>query len=108
MFSRCFLLLGALAHARDIVFPPVTGYLPLQGQAAQQQFSSEDEPIEHIQDGATTPGVMSGLMTFANLPYVHCLKDLKAESVAETDKFDIAFLGAPFDTVLIMLLFLNI
>jgi hypothetical protein len=36
-----------------------------------------------------------GLSTFANLPYVNCLK------ADETDggRYDIAILGAPFDTV---------
>jgi len=36
-----------------------------------------------------------GLTTFANLPYVNCLK------ANETDggRYDIAILGAPFDTV---------
>ncbi|KAJ9626541.1 hypothetical protein H2203_004174 [Taxawa tesnikishii (nom. ined.)] len=36
----------------------------------------------------------AGLTTFANLPYVHCL----AKDPAEVERFDIAILGAPFDT----------
>lgn len=36
-----------------------------------------------------------GLTTFANVPYVNCLK---AEETEEA-KYDIAILGAPFDTV---------
>lgn len=34
-------------------------------------------------------------MTYANLPYVHCL----APEGQEVEPFDIALLGAPFDTV---------
>jgi hypothetical protein len=37
----------------------------------------------------------AGLNTYANLPYVHCL----ARGSEEVEKFDIAILGAPFDTV---------
>jgi hypothetical protein len=43
----------------------------------------------------TTDSEFFGLTTFANLPYVNCLK------ADETDggRYDIAILGAPFDTV---------
>lgn len=37
-----------------------------------------------------------GMSTYANLPYVHCLS---AEKVGEVEEYDIAILGAPFDTV---------
>ncbi len=36
-----------------------------------------------------------GLNTYANLPYVNCFVDAEAEKVP----YDIAILGAPFDTV---------
>ncbi|OBT86991.1 hypothetical protein VE02_04591 [Pseudogymnoascus sp. 03VT05] len=36
-----------------------------------------------------------GLSTYANLPYVHCLS---AEKDGEVEEYDIAILGAPFDT----------
>ena len=36
----------------------------------------------------------AGLMTYANLPYVHCL----AAEGHEIEKYDIAIVGAPFDT----------
>lgn len=39
--------------------------------------------------------VYAGLTTYANLPYVHCL----ADAATEVEKYDIAILGAPFDTV---------
>lgn len=37
-----------------------------------------------------------GLSTYANLPYVHCLS---AGTDDEVEDYDIAILGAPFDTV---------
>lgn len=37
----------------------------------------------------------NGLRTYGNLPYVNCLSDAEAEGKA----YDIAILGAPFDTV---------
>lgn len=60
----------------------------------------------------------AGLTTFANLPYVHCLaadddeeegeeedgkKKKKRKKSVGVEKFDIAILGAPFDTVSIFL-----
>jgi len=36
-----------------------------------------------------------GLTTFAHLPYVHCL----SAQTQDVEPFDIAILGAPFDTV---------
>lgn len=41
-------------------------------------------------------GKFRGLNTYANLPYVHCLSAGKGNEVEE---YDIAILGAPFDTV---------
>ena len=43
----------------------------------------------------STSSAFAGLMTYANLPYAHCL----AAKGAEVGKYDIAILGAPFDTV---------
>lgn len=65
----------------------------------------------------------AGLTTFANLPYVHCLaaddngdeeeeegeedkkKKKKKKKSVGVEKFDIAILGAPFDTVSLFLSF---
>lgn len=41
-----------------------------------------------------------GLSTYANLPYVHCLSGGGDD---EVEDYDIAILGAPFDTVSIKL-----
>ena len=43
----------------------------------------------------TTDSEFFGLSTFANIPYVNCLK---ADETQE-GRYDIAILGAPFDTV---------
>ena len=69
--------------SREIIFPPIN---PLQGQHYEASFSRHKDVLE----ADTT---YAGLTTFANLPWIHCLS--KNDQV---DKFDIAILGAPFDT----------
>ena len=69
--------------AREITFPPVSGY-------ASQQVISQGYIGPDI-----TQAKFAGLMTYANLPYVHCL----APQGQQVEPFDIAILGAPFDTV---------
>ncbi|KAG9687316.1 Arginase/deacetylase, partial [Aureobasidium melanogenum] len=74
------LLLASTATGRDITFPPVAGY---------------QSPMMHVsghEDIDITGAKFAGLTTFANLPYVHCLDESGSE------KYDIAILGAPFDT----------
>ncbi len=59
--------------------------------------------IPHLQqafmgDGlidVTTDSDFFGLTTFANIPYVNCLKAAEGDG----GRYDIAILGAPFDTV---------
>jgi hypothetical protein len=72
----------AVVDAREISFPSVSGF-------------TSDQAVM----GAITPdihqGKFGGLSTYANLPYVHCL----AAEGEDVEKFDIAILGAPFDTV---------
>jgi agmatinase len=71
-----------LAQGREIIFPPVSGF--------SQQPIFEQGGID-ISAGSA----FAGLTTYANLPYVHCL----AGKNEEVEKYDIAILGAPFDTV---------
>lgn len=82
-FLAPVLALAALSGAREIVFPPTAGYTTDQV----------------ILGGYNNPDIsqpkFAGLSTYANLPYVHCL----AAEGEEVEKFDIAILGAPFDTV---------
>jgi hypothetical protein len=72
----------AVVDAREISFPSVSGF-------------TSDQTVM----GAITPDIhqakFGGLSTYANLPYVHCL----AADSEDVEKFDIAILGAPFDTV---------
>jgi hypothetical protein len=77
-----------LTHARDITFPP---QIPIHsGSKYVSSFENPglDPTIHHSR--------YNGLNTFANLPYVYCLNDAENDHV---ENFDIAFLGAGFDTV---------
>lgn len=80
------LALLPFALARDITFPPVSPY-----QAPMSNgFQSSNLPNELDVSSAN----FGGLTTFANLPYVHCL----SANPQDVEPFDIAILGAPFDT----------
>ena len=79
-----FLPLLALASAREISFPPVSGYTTAD-QVVLGGYNNPD----------ISQPKFAGLATYANLPYVHCL----AKEGEEVEAFDIAVLGAPFDTV---------
>ncbi|EXJ81966.1 agmatinase [Capronia coronata CBS 617.96] len=90
--------------ARDIVFPP---------SAPVQAKLNSDHSTSHNLNPAANPGYyqtyrsavgadkdhlldydkFAGLTTFSNLPWVHCLSPDN-----DVEKYDIAFLGAPFDT----------
>ncbi|KAK0304171.1 hypothetical protein LTR01_007527 [Friedmanniomyces endolithicus] len=68
--------------ARDITFPAVSGV---------------QHPLGTMDSGTgmdLSTALYSGLVTFANLPYVHCL----AAEHTEIEAYDIAIVGAPFDT----------
>ncbi|EUC29760.1 hypothetical protein COCCADRAFT_39903 [Bipolaris zeicola 26-R-13] len=71
-----------VAYTREITFPPVAGY-GSQQVIPQGLFESD-----------VTQAKFAGLSTYANLPYVHCL----APEGDDVEPFDIAILGAPFDT----------
>jgi len=75
--------LKLLASARDVTFPPISGY------SSQQIIAHGNLEMDIAQ------AKFAGLMTYANLPYVHCL----AAEGHDVEPFDIAILGAPFDTV---------
>ncbi|KAI0431532.1 arginase [Xylaria sp. FL1042] len=78
-------LLGT-SQARDWQFPHAPSYSttqkPLGGLAA-------DDDVDIIYGSQ-----FSGLNTYAKIPYVHCFSDEAADGA----KYDIAILGAPFDT----------
>ena len=85
------LLLLALAYfhlpsqAIDVVFPPIA--------AVQNSYAHLQSPITKSGDVLLEVTGMSGLSTFANLPYIQCTSDSK-----DLSPYDIAILGAPFDT----------
>ncbi|KAH3966112.1 hypothetical protein HBI70_095130 [Parastagonospora nodorum] len=77
-----FITFAALSNAREIVFPPTSGY------------TTDQVVLSGYNDPDISQAKFAGLNTYANLPYVHCL----AGEGEEVEKFDIAVLGAPFDT----------
>lgn len=78
-----FALCIAIVAAREIVFPPRLN--------TQHLLGTYNSPFD--QD-ISTP-LFNGLSSYASLPYVHCL----ASAEHDVEKYDIAILGAPFDTV---------
>lgn len=89
LFSALLLSLVGLGNTRDIVFPPVFGVDRLPGQIPIRPQSESDDDID------LTTDAVGGLTSFAHLPYVSCF-DAKADE--DVGKYDIAVLGAPFDT----------
>ncbi|GKZ18283.1 hypothetical protein AbraIFM66951_000841 [Aspergillus brasiliensis] len=81
-------LLIVPAYARDIVFPPVAAVHNPSSHQYQYPLAHEDT-IDIV-----TGSQFSGLTTFANLPYLNCFVD----DESTLNSYDIAFLGAPFDT----------
>lgn len=80
-FIQHALLLGSTL-AREITFPPTSGYT--SSQILLQGYNNPD----------ISQAKFAGLTTYANLPYTHCL----SADPSSVEKFDIAILGAPFDT----------
>ena len=83
-----FSTLVLLVSARDVVFPPV---LPVQGAASAQGLWGMGGGPDTDFSGSR----FHGLTTFANLPYEPCFE----EDPWAAGKYDIAILGAQFDTV---------
>lgn len=89
--SRLLLfLLVAASQARDIVFPPVAAIQAKTDQLPLRLNTDADDA-----DVDLTTDAMGGLTSFARLPYVPCFGP---QADDETDGYDIAVLGAPFDT----------
>jgi agmatinase len=80
----CVAVLASLVSAYDA---------PQQPLAPVDCYSFPSTSDKHID--ITSRSQFSGLGTYANLPYVNCFVDAEAEKVP----YDIAILGAPFDTV---------
>lgn len=88
------LALASVLQAREITFPPVSGVQsPLGANVGIMDVPGDGNPLDLSQ------AQWAGLTTYANLPYVHCLANgTTYASGAEIEKYDIAILGAPFDT----------
>jgi agmatinase len=81
-------LLGATQASKAWEFPRTSGY-----------YSTIQKPLGGGSDVDIAYGSQfSGLTTYANIPYVNCFSD-KASAEDQSSKYDIAILGAPFDTV---------
>ncbi|KAL3452926.1 hypothetical protein BJX65DRAFT_157678 [Aspergillus insuetus] len=76
-------LSASTAFTREIVFPPIAAV------QSNQILLGQEEKVDIVSGSQ-----FSGLTTFAHLPYVNCFVDSEADSTP----YDIAFLGAPFDT----------
>ena len=86
LFASLSLLV--VVSGRDVIFPPIAAIqAPAPFQATLHGTSQRDHDV--LADFSK----YAGLTTFANLPWVHCLS--KEDSI---EAYDIAFLGAPFDT----------
>lgn len=84
--------LAVLIQAREILFPPVAGIADRVAGQAPLRLDSEagnDDDVDLSTDA------MGGLTSFGHLPYVPCFA---TKTDQEIDKYDIAVLGAPFDT----------
>lgn len=88
--ASLLLCLASLGATRDIVFPPVSGIDRTPGQAPiLLQSEDNDDDVD------LTTDAVGGLTSFGHLPYVPCFA---AKTDEDTGSYDIAVLGAPFDT----------
>ncbi|KAL4778490.1 arginase family-domain-containing protein [Aspergillus varians] len=78
-----FTLLLSSVRAREIAFPPIAGV------ESSQFLLGQNDKVDIISGSQ-----FSGLTTFAHISYLNCFVDSEAESTP----YDIAILGAPFDT----------
>ena len=82
----------ALALAWTVVSSPVSVGLDIARSGSRELTQ---EPLHKTaKDILADDAPFTGLSTFANLPYVHCLSQ-----DPNIENYDIAVLGAPFDTV---------
>ncbi|KAI9737990.1 MAG: hypothetical protein M1834_009360 [Cirrosporium novae-zelandiae] len=97
MYSSCYYLLVleliTLGFARNIGFPPVAA-IDNHRSYAQASLESYSSPTDDDDVSLDTDAV-GGLTSFARLPYVPCFSSMVDN---EIDTYDIAVLGAPFDT----------
>jgi agmatinase len=91
-FAMLTVLLGlaflsiSVCVGREVIFPSISSLEYGEGQSYQTPVGEKDDVLQGNAKYA-------GLTTFANLPWVHCLSESE-----DIEAYDIAFLGAPFDT----------
>lgn len=83
-----FLPFLTAAIAREITFPPVAGIKRYNTQSPLQRYGSASD-----EDVSLETDPMDGLTSFAHLPHVSCFS-----AAADVESYDIAVIGAPFDT----------
>ncbi|KAK8075186.1 agmatinase- variant [Apiospora hydei] len=79
-------------------FPRPPAMPPHAPQQHRQKTMFGESSLHGLEDDdvdIVTGSQFNGLRTYANLPYVNCLSEAEAE---KGPKYDIAILGAPFDT----------
>ena len=86
--TTCILVYVSLSFAVAWEFPRLAVF---DLQPGQDVISADNDRHVDIITGSQ----FHGLKTFANVPYVNCFSDQEAAA----KKYDIAILGAPFDTV---------
>lgn len=87
MKAACLLPFGIIGPSLAWEFPRIA-FAPQDN--AQHRFALGDKDDVDIITGSQ----FNGLKTFANLPYVNCFSNAEAKG----KKYDIAIMGAPFDT----------
>lgn len=95
MFYRP-LLLPALLGLGSLPSTTSAWQMPDNGPGLHEYLQRPMQPgLQHEDVDIISGSQFSGLKTYANLPYLNCVSDDEAK-----DKpYDIAILGAPFDTV---------
>ena len=91
------------AFAREIVFPPPEGVDFTDHANAYSPHSLQYDAYDGLEDENFNYGKdYLGLLTYANLPHAKCFN--RSEQEVE---YDVAVMGAPFDTVGLFLKFIR-
>lgn len=96
------LLLGA-SRTKAWQFPGSSSSYPTAEQKPLGRVSGVGVGFGYDDDDVDIAygSLFNGLTTYANIPYVDCFsaEEEEGQSSSSSDKYDIAILGAPFDTV---------
>jgi agmatinase len=89
MTLRLWLVAFLVVVGRTWEFPPAA-LIPQHGSQRPLPLDGDDDDVDIVSGSQ-----FHGLKTFANLPYLNCFSDQETAG----NKYDIAIMGAPFDTV---------